>query len=146
MLHFFCFFYFMKSKNWKLLSIVVLVIVGVFLLSQFKLYYCPLKYIFGVPCVTCGMTRAIECVLRLDFAGAFKWHALWPFVSLAGVLLVLTETGFLKKIRKPVHFFVLIVAICGIIYLVCRLILGDDAIKIDFSQSLIYRIISYLGD
>ena len=31
----------------------------------------------GVPCPGCGMTRAWLQALRLDFAGAFRWHPLF---------------------------------------------------------------------
>ena len=43
---------------------------------------------WGIPCVLyettrlkcggCGLTRAAVSLLRLDFAAAFSYHALWP--------------------------------------------------------------------
>lgn len=37
---------------------------------------CVFLHFFGIPCPGCGMTRALACLLRLDFAGAFEYHPL----------------------------------------------------------------------
>ena len=39
---------------------------------------CPLLLLTGLQCPLCGMTRAAASLLRLDFAAAFAYHALWP--------------------------------------------------------------------
>ena len=49
---------------------------------------CIIKYLTGVSCPGCGMTRACISALRLDFQAAFFYHPLWialPF-SLGGLL------------------------------------------------------------
>lgn len=35
---------------------------------------CPFKYVLHFDCPGCGMTRAILCLFRLDFAAAFHYH------------------------------------------------------------------------
>jgi len=47
---------------------------------------CPIALVFGVPCPTCGITRAIRCVLHADFAGAFHFYPLWPGIFLAAAI------------------------------------------------------------
>lgn len=37
---------------------------------------CVFLHFFGIPCPGCGMTRALRCLLQLDFAGAFRHHPL----------------------------------------------------------------------
>ena len=39
--------------------------------------WCMFRRVTGLPCLTCGMSRAWLCALRLDFAGAFFWHPLF---------------------------------------------------------------------
>lgn len=37
---------------------------------------CLFKSIFSIPCPTCGMTRAVISVMRLDFKSALGYHPL----------------------------------------------------------------------
>ncbi len=39
---------------------------------------CVLHELTGLQCGGCGLTRAAVSLLRLDFAAAFSYHALWP--------------------------------------------------------------------
>ena len=49
---------------------------------------CLFRQITGLPCLTCGMSRAWLCALRLDFAGAFCWHPLFWSVPLIALTLI----------------------------------------------------------
>lgn len=49
---------------------------------------CPIKYLTGVSCPGCGMTRACISSLRLDFSKAFEYHPLWFAVFPMSALLV----------------------------------------------------------
>lgn len=40
------------------------------------LYKCPLKLLTGLDCPGCGLSRALLCLLRLDFQGALHYHPL----------------------------------------------------------------------
>ena len=47
---------------------------------------CPIRYVTGIPCPGCGLTRAYWAVLHLDFAAAFSYHPLFwlvPFLLFA---------------------------------------------------------------
>lgn len=46
---------------------------------------CALRYVLGVPCPTCGMTRAARLVLAGDLVGATHMHPLW-WVFLPGLV------------------------------------------------------------
>lgn len=35
---------------------------------------CPIKYLTGVPCPGCGLSRALAALLRLDFRTALRFH------------------------------------------------------------------------
>ena len=51
-----------------LLAFIALVVLGI---------GCPIKGLLGMPCPGCGLTRGCLSALRLDFAGAFRWHPLF---------------------------------------------------------------------
>lgn len=48
---------------------------------------CPIRYVTGVPCPGCGLTRAFWAAMHLDFSKAFWYHPLFwlvPFVAVIG--------------------------------------------------------------
>jgi hypothetical protein len=42
---------------------------------------CPFLTLTGLPCPTCGLTRATRFALHGDFAAATRMHPLWPIVA-----------------------------------------------------------------
>jgi Protein of unknown function (DUF2752) len=49
-------------------------------------FACALRSVFGVPCPGCGLTRAIECCLRWDFAEAMRFHPAAPVLLLEALV------------------------------------------------------------
>lgn len=48
---------------------------------------CPIRWLTGISCAGCGMTRAWLCAVHLDLAGAFAAHPLfWAVVPGAAAL------------------------------------------------------------
>ena len=72
-------------KRIFMVVIISLATVMFFFLVQ-KLYICPFKIIFNIPCPGCGLTRAFKCIMRLKFLEALKYHLLsWPiFIMVVG--------------------------------------------------------------
>jgi Protein of unknown function (DUF2752) len=50
---------------------------------------CPTAFVFGIPCPSCGTTRAARALLDLDVAGAFRIHPVAPVVLAVLALLAL---------------------------------------------------------
>lgn len=46
---------------------------------------CPFRELLGVPCLTCGSTRALAALTRIDLGAAFDWN---PLVAGAGILFI----------------------------------------------------------
>jgi hypothetical protein len=67
---------------------------------------CPLRMLAGIPCATCGLTRAARLVLAGDVAGAFRIHPLWwlvlPSVGVLGAIELFgyVRTGELGLVSK----------------------------------------------
>jgi hypothetical protein len=57
--------------------------VGLLRLDRIPLTLCVFKGLTGLPCPTCGSTRALGRLFALDFAGAFAMN---PFTTLVAVL------------------------------------------------------------
>ncbi len=42
----------------------------------FSIVLCPIRLIFGVPCIGCGLTRGFVSILKFDFKAAFQYNIL----------------------------------------------------------------------
>ena len=49
---------------------------------------CPIKFITGISCAGCGMSRAWMAFLHLDIAKAFTYHPLFWLVPIAVIVLL----------------------------------------------------------
>ena len=57
-------------------GLLVLLILGALAYASALLFgwNCPIKYLIGVPCPGCGLSRALAALLRLDFRTALRFH------------------------------------------------------------------------
>lgn len=102
---------------------------------------CPIKFFTGISCAGCGMSRAWLSVLRLDMAGAFRYHPLF-FLPPVVLVVILLKSKMNIKIYKI--FMFTIVAAFVIVY-VYRMIWGDgDIVVFKPRDSIIWRIIKSL--
>ena len=93
-----------KSHLFALVVLTLYVAAGYF----FKLG-CPVFTFLGLPCPTCGGTRALLSLLRFDIGGYFSYHAL-ALPLLAAVWLMIHQRLFQRK--KAIFIFV-----CGVLIL-----------------------------
>ena len=80
---------FSSSDAARVLLAVTIVAVCVALAHAFGVTLCPLKRLLGVPCPTCGTTRAFVELLRGDVFGAFARQPLVMSCSLLGLPVLL---------------------------------------------------------
>ncbi len=102
---------------------------------------CPVDWLFGVPCPGCGMTRAFQCALRLDFAGAFYYHPLFFIVPPAVLYFAHRSAWKLPGGRRTCTILLLVLAAAFLGVYFYRLFWQPDAaIGIHFTDSAIYRL------
>lgn len=95
------------------------VLLALLLLAYFTIVYivmwktgitCVFLHFLGVPCPGCGMTRALRCLLRLDFIGAWNYNPL--IFSLPYVFAYI----FLDFKNKKVHNgLIIVIGICAVL-------------------------------
>lgn len=74
----------MRKEDWKALAVIA----GFYVLLELCGITCPIRYLTGISCPGCGMSRAWLSLLRLDPAGAWAYHPLyWLPVPGAALLL-----------------------------------------------------------
>lgn len=82
-------------------------------------YHCPIRYITGIDCPGCGMTRALLALLKGDLAASIAFH---PFLLPSILLFGMTVVSYLKSNKKAAEICLYIwsagMLICWIIKLV----------------------------
>ena len=117
------------------------VIAGFYALLQCLGVTCPIKYLTGVSCAGCGMSRAWLSLLRGDLAAAFAYHPL-VLLPIPAALLFL----FRKKLPRCVvrgGFAVMIAAFC-VVYGIRMLSPEDTIVVFEPREGLIWRVVSRL--
>jgi hypothetical protein len=100
----------MRKIREKIFIIAALFVYG--LLLHLLGIYCPIKFLTGISCPGCGMTRAVLSCLKLDFASAFAYH---PMVfSLPVLVLYFIRDG---KVFKNSFLNVAVIAVVGLGFL-----------------------------
>ena len=102
---------------------------------------CPIRFLTGISCPGCGMTRAVFSALRLRFLDAFRFHPLWvlllPAVASIGYLSLKKK----KNARRTV--MILCAALLLVIYII-RMAMGSEIVTFDLSQGAIVRLIRWI--
>ena len=102
---------------------------------------CPIKFLTGISCMGCGMTRAYLSLLRLDLVGAFRYHPLFPIPIIAAILFL-----FRSRISQKIVKFLLFTTIVlfSIIYLLRILDPSDTVVVFEPANGAIARLIHIL--
>jgi hypothetical protein len=97
--------------KWEKL-IVTLAIACVLAVCYLLRVPCLFQYITGLPCPSCGMTRAWLSVLRLDIAAALDYHYLFWTVPILYLFFWFDGALFKKKQLDRIILFGILAAFC----------------------------------
>jgi hypothetical protein len=121
--------------------LLMLYLAGIYLFFSLLHIGCPLKFITGISCPGCGMTRAFYSLLQLDINKAMHYHPLFILVPLM-VVLYLFDFYIKPKIVKGLWTVIIITFFSTYLF---RLFLSQsDVVAIDITSSLmlkLYRLI-----
>ena len=130
-----------SHRRIEVITSVAAVVVLYVILESFGVT-CPIKYITGISCAGCGMSRAWMAFLQLDIAKAFEYHPLFWLVPIA-VIVLLCKSKINIKIYKIIIFTIIIMF--AIVYM-CRLIWsGDDVVVFEPQNNILFRIIRIIN-
>ncbi len=124
-------------------AIVPIVVIGaVILVSYIFKLGCPLKFVTGISCPGCGMTRAYLSLLHGDVKGAFFYHPLFFVLPLA--LVVYWARSIVGQRKCDIIMAILILSL--LILYVYRMFCSDGSVvSFDPQSGLIFRIIKMIG-
>jgi hypothetical protein len=90
---------------WPTLALVAFGVVYVLIVAfvpgftEWSPLVCPSSRIFGFHCPSCGLTRAVACIARLDPWAAVRFHPL--VVLIAPAVVLFSIDNFLATLGKP---------------------------------------------
>ena len=125
-----------KSKKEKLINTMIIVLVIIIMTTCYK---CPSRFLVGIPCPGCGMTRALIALCTLDIEQAMYYHPLCVMVVVIGLILALDYWKVInvsKKIRTGILFTG---GIAMIVIFIWRIRNGSPVVAIDFENSILYK-------
>lgn len=130
----------MELKKHKDLICLAATIVFIYAVMHFVGIGCPIKFVTGISCLGCGMTRAWLSVLKLDFSAAFYYHPLFMLPPVAAVV-YLAKSKINLKIYKIIMLTIVIAFITMYLY---RLIFTDgDIVVFEPGNNIIFRLLEY---
>ena len=105
---------------------------------------CPFEIILGVPCPSCGITRATVEAIKFNFPKAFYFHPLFFTIPLVLIVLIYNEYKYIHKLYKS-NIFWGVLAIAFIIVYILRMIyqFPNEILKIN-DKSLLQIIIRFI--
>ena len=124
-----------RYRDKILLALAVIAIYAVMFLVGIT---CPIKYLTGISCPGCGMSRACMSALKLDFLAAFHYHPLWIVLPFAAALLI-----FFKITKKRLAFDVTLYACTAImigVWLYRMIFAGADVVVFEPQNSIIVKL------
>lgn len=119
--------------------------IGVVYAAMFALgCTCPIKFIFGVSCPGCGMTRACISALCLKWNDAFYYHPLWVLLVPYFVFLLWL---WIKEKKKAARIAAIIGALLMVVVYILRMTMSKgDVVVFEPRNGLIGRSIQYFFD
>ncbi len=133
-----------KFKNWLknnrsgiFAFVAVVILYGVLALLGAG---CPIKFLTGISCGGCGMSRAWLCALRLDFAGAMEYHPLfWSVIPMVLVIIFGHRFPRLAKVS-----FAIIILLFLVVYFIRMADPSCEVVVFRPKDGLVYRLGSYI--
>jgi hypothetical protein len=117
----------------------VAIIAGFYLVIELLGVTCPIRFLTGISCAGCGMSRAWFSLLRLDIVSAYHYHPLF-WLPVPMVILLLLRN------RIPVWVFrsgMILGCMAFVLVYVIRMANPDDVIvSAHVTKGIIYRVIN----
>jgi uncharacterized integral membrane protein len=121
-----------ENKSFLLAAIAILALI---VLSDDSM--CLFRLTTGLPCPTCGMTRATFALFKLDFKEAFFFHPMVfvviPFLICLTVLLLLKKT----TIKKCTPYMIALGVCIFIVYIIRMILFFPHTFPMDFEENSI---------
>lgn len=116
----------------------IIIVIFIYLVFCFFVTGCPIRFMTGIPCPGCGMTRAVTSALHLDFAEAFRFHPLFPLAPFLILYMIFEDV----VPRRASRVFAVFFAVSFIFVYIFRVFFVKSPIlSIDIESGFIVKLI-----
>lgn len=130
-----------KLKNLGVFLLIVLLYLAFMTVSSIG---CPIRWFTGISCPGCGMSRAFFSLLRLDFAGAFRYHPLiYPVILFVPYYFLGSEKTHSRKAAKKI--LLIFLAILAIFLWIFRIFHEDSVVSIDLANGAMIKYLKQIS-
>lgn len=98
---------------------------------------CPIKWLTGVSCFGCGMTRAWIQVLHGNIGMAFHYHPLW-FLIIPAFFVFLIQDSLDSKIKKIIISVGIVIFFLVYLY---RMTIPQNVVVFSYEDGIIFQLI-----
>lgn len=104
---------------------------------------CIFELILGVPCPSCGITRAWISAFKFDFVNAFLYHPLFLIIPLIMIVIIYKDYKFINKVYNNNIFWITLIVLVIVVFIL-RMIFQfpNEVLKIN-ENSLLQIIIRF---
>lgn len=120
-----------KEKRELVIFIFLLGLASLVIVTQTQRSICVIYNTTGLPCPSCGMTRAFLYLAKLDFVEAFHYHPLFPMVPLL----------FFSYLKGNQKLLITICLIFIVVWLIRMVLYFPDIEPLNYNNSSIFGII-----
>ena len=130
---------FLKENRYAIIALgLVFIIIVLFMCMSIT---CPIKYLTGISCPGCGMTRAFLCLFKLDFASAFYYNPSWILLVITALLLLVFKIKNIKRAQN-ITLAVFAVLVFGVYFY--RMCSPDDTIVVFCPKAgMLYQLFNF---
>ena len=101
---------------------------------------CPIRWLTGIPCPGCGLSRAYLALLQGDLVGAFAFHPL--FWAVPVLILAVWWKG--PRGKKAARFLAFFLGAAFLLVYIWRLASGNPYMEISVEESLSARFLGLI--
>lgn len=122
------------------IKLIILVFIIYFFMTLLHIG-CPIKFITGISCPGCGMTRAVIAALQLHFHQAFYFHPLFLLTPLMLGLFVFND--FIRPVLRKI-IWIIVIVIFLVTYIIRLLFMQNDIVTIDIESGLMLQLFYHI--
>lgn len=103
---------------------------------------CPIKFLTGISCPGCGMTRAVLSLLTLDFKAAFYYHPLFPLAFILIAVFIFHELGKIGRKTYDISIYIICTLFLGV-WILRFFTDGSEIVVFSPENSIVFKILGY---